>query len=52
MTIKFELSKKQGDNKKSLILVRISVSRNFRVGSKTGLYISPKDWNDKTNSVR
>ncbi len=52
MTIKFELSKKQGDNKKSQILVRISVSRNFRVGSKTGLYISPKDWNDKTNSVR
>ena len=52
MTIKYELSKKQGDNKKSQILVRISVSRNFRVGSKTGLYISPKDWNDKTNSVR
>ena len=52
MTIKFELSKKQGDNKKSQILVRISVSRNFRVGSKTGLYVSPKDWNDKTNSIR
>ena len=52
MTIKYELSKKQGVNKKSQILVRISVSRNFRVGSKTGLYISPKDWNDKTNSVR
>ena len=52
MTIKYELSKKQGDNKKRQILVRISVSRNFRVGSKTGLYISPKDWNDKTNSVR
>ena len=52
MTIKYELSKKQDENKKSQILVRISVSRNFRVGSKTGLYISPKDWNDKTNSVR
>ena len=52
MTIKYELSKKQGENKKNQILVRISVSRNFRVGSKTGLYVSPKDWNDKTNSVR
>ena len=52
MTIKFELSKKQEANKKSQILVRISVSRNFRVGSKTGLWVSPKDWNTKTNSVR
>ena len=52
MTIKYELSKKQDENKKSQILVRISVSRNFRVGSKTRLYVSPKDWNDKTNSVR
>ena len=33
MTIKYELSKKQDENKKSQILVRISVSRNFRVGS-------------------
>ena len=52
MTIKFELSKKQDENKKNQILVRISVSRNFRVGSKTRLFVSPKDWNDKTNSVR
>ena len=52
MTIKYELSKKQDKNRKSQILVRISVSRNFRVGSKTKLYVSPKDWNDKTNSVR
>ena len=52
MTIKFELSKKQDENKKNQILVRISVSRNFRVGSKTGLYVSLKDWSDKTNSVR
>ena len=52
MTIKFELSKKQDENRKNQILVRISVSRNFRVGSKTGLYVSPKDWSDKTNSVR
>lgn len=52
MTIKYELSKKQDENKKSQILVRISVSRNFRVGSKTGLYVSPKDWNYKTNSIR
>ena len=52
MTIKYELSKKQDENNKSQILVRVSVSRNFRVGSKTGLYVLPKDWNDKTNSVR
>ena len=52
MTIRFELSKKQDENRKNQILVRISVSRNFRVGSKTGLYVSPKDWNEKTNSVR
>ena len=52
MTIKFELSKKQDENRKNQILVRISVSRNFRVGCKTGLYVSPKDWSDKTNSVR
>ena len=52
MTIRFELSKKQDENSKSQILVRISVSRDFRVGGKTRLYVSPKDWNDKTNSVR
>ena len=52
MTIKYELSKNQGENNKNQILVRISVSMNFRVGSKTGLYVSPKDWNDKTNTVR
>ena len=52
MTIRFELAKKVGENMKNQILVRISVSRNFRVGSKTGLYVSPKDWSDKTNSVR
>ena len=52
MTIKYELSKKQGEDKKNQILVRISVSRNFRVGGKTRLFVSPKDWNDKTNSVR
>ena len=52
MTIKFELSKKQDENRENQILVRISVSRNFRVGSKTGLYVTPKDWNDKTNDVR
>ena len=52
MTINFELSKKQDANKKSQILVRVSVSRSFRVGCKTKLYVSPKDWDDKTNSVR
>ena len=52
MTIRFELSKKQDENRKNQILVRISVSRNFRVGGKTRLFVSPKDWNDNTNSVR
>ena len=52
MTIRFELSKKQDENRKNQILVRISVSRNFRVGGKTRLYVSQKDWNEKTNSVR
>ena len=52
MTINYELSKKKEANKKSQILVRVSVSRNFRVGSKTNLYISPKNWDEKTNSVK
>jgi integrase len=52
MTINFELSKKEDANKMRQILVRISVSRTFRVGSKTGLFISAKDWDEKNNSVR
>ena len=52
MTINFELSKKENANKMRQILVRISVSRTFRVGSKTGLFISAKDWDEKNNSVR
>ena len=52
MTINFELSKKEDANKMRQILVRISVSRTFRVGSKTGLYVSLKDWDEKNNSVR
>ena len=52
MTINFELSKKEDANKMRQILVRISVSRTFRVGSKTGLFISAKDWDEKNNAVR
>ena len=52
MTINFELSKKEDANKMRQILVRISVSRTFRVGSKTGLYVSQSDWDEKNNSVR
>lgn len=52
-TINFELSKVKGkETRKSQILVRVSISRIFRVGGKTGLFISPKDWNDKMMQVR
>lgn len=52
-TINFELSKIKGkETRKSQILVRVSISRRFRVGGKTGLFISPKDWNDKMMQVR
>lgn len=50
-TIKFELSKKLKDFKKQ-ILVRVSVSREFRVGGKTKIYVSPKDWNEKEHTLR
>ena len=52
-TINFELSKqKDKATKKSQILVRVSISRSFRVGGKTGLFISPRDWDSRTNSIR
>ena len=52
-TINFELSKQlDKGTKKSQILVRVSISRSFRVGGKTGLFISPKDWDSKTMSIR
>ncbi len=52
-TINFELSKQMDKStKKSQILVRVSISRSFRVGGKTGLFISPKDWDSKAMGVR
>ena len=46
-TITFELSKKMDDDThKKQILVRVSVSRGFRVGGKTRIFVSPKDWDD------
>lgn len=51
-TIKFELSKKMDDTQKKQILVRVSVSRGFRVGGKTKIFISPKDWDEKKQTIR
>lgn len=52
-TINFELSKQvDKSTKKSQVLVRVSISRSFRVGGKTGLFISPKDWDAKAMHVR
>ena len=51
-TINFELSKKVDETKKGQILVRVSVSRSFRVGSKTKIFISPKDWDEKKQTLR
>lgn len=52
-TINFELSKQlDKSTKKSQILVRVSISRSFRVGGKTGLFISPKDWDERTKHIR
>ena len=49
-TIRFELSKKTDDTQMKQILVRVSVSREFRVGGKTKMFISPKDWDEKTKT--
>ena len=51
-TINFELSKKVDETKKGQILVRVSVSRSFRVGGKTKIFISPKDWDEKKQTIR
>lgn len=51
-TVKFELSKKDDSSKKRQILVRVSVSREFRVGGKTKIFISPKDWDEKKQTLR
>lgn len=52
-TINFELSKKMdGDTQKKQILVRVSVSRGFRVGGKTKIFVAPKDWDDKRHTLR
>ena len=51
-TINFELSKKDDTSKKRQILVRVSVSREFRVGGKTKIFISPKDWDEKKQTLR
>ena len=51
-TIRFELSKKKDKTNKRQILVRISTSREFRVGGKTKIFISSKDWDHKQNTVR
>lgn len=51
-TIKFELSKKMDATKRKQILVRVSVSREFRVGGKTKIYVASKDWNEKKQAIR
>lgn len=51
-TINFELSKKVDETKKAQILVRVSVSRSFRVGGKTKIFIYPKDWDEKKHTLR
>ena len=51
-TINFELSKKVDETMKGQILVRVSVSRSFRVGGKTKIFISPKDWDEKKQTLR
>ena len=51
-TINYTLSKCADSTGKSQILVRVSVSRTFRVGGKTKLFINPKDWNEDEQSVR
>ena len=51
-TINYTLSKCADSTGKSQILVRVSVSRTFRVGGKTKMFINPKDWNEDEQSVR
>lgn len=51
-TVTFELSKKGNDTKMKQILVRVSISRGFRVGGKTRIFVEPKDWDDKKKTLR
>ena len=51
-TINYTLSKCADSTGKSQILVRVSVSRTFRVGGKTKMFINPKDWSEDEQSVR
>jgi len=51
-TVNFELSKKTDESKRKQILVRVSVSRDFRVGGKTKIFISPKDWDSTKQTIR
>lgn len=43
-TIRFELSKKTDDTQMKQILVRVSVSREFRVGGKTKMFMYYPDF--------
>jgi len=52
MTVNFEISKKEDNSHRAQILVRVSVSRTFRVGGKTKIFVSPKDWDGKNNTLR
>ena len=52
-TINFELSKKTEDaTQKKQVLVRVSVSREFRVGGKTKIFVAEKDWDEKKRTLR
>ena len=52
-TVNFILSRKMcDDTHKKQILVRISVSRGFRVGGRTKIYVEPKDWDAKRSTLR
>ena len=52
-TINFELSKKMcDDTHKKQILVRVSVSRDFRVGAKTKIFVEQKDWDENKKTLR
>lgn len=51
-TVRFMLSKKEDDTHRKQILVRVSVSREFRVGAKTKIFVSQKDWDEKRHTIR
>jgi len=52
-TINYKLSNKiDKASGKSLILVDVSTSRTFRVRGNTSLYVLPKDWDEKNQTIR